>query len=190
MMTNKEKRQQLIKLREKIKSKKTKSEVVWFFEDYFKDHPENREVGGFLGTGLFFFIFPNPSKKKIENGIEPSNHQLENFFKILRSLNIKNAHLTDFIKTRLSAKKAQEYWSDEKLFCKHLSYLEKEIEILRKNSKIKVIIVGRSYYAKIKPKVEKLVENEPKCIHHYACRVPDKWGIIKKELEEIAEGRK
>jgi len=175
---------------EKLKNKiKRTWKDAWFFDDYFEWLPKNSSIGGFLSAGKYFFIFPNPNKR--EGNINEKNWALDKFFKMLKNLKIRNAHLTDFTKIPLIKEKAREYWSDKKKFCLPEQFLKREIEILENEINIikplKIIIVGKSYKNYIQPIIKKITKNKIKIdwIYHYACREPNKWKKIENKLNEI-----
>lgn len=193
-MNIKKKKKLLEKLKKKI-IKKESTDRVWFYEQYFEDHPNLKYKGnpiqGFLGTGKAFFISPNPNKVKIR-GIEyrkRKNWKLEKFLDELVNNNLGNTHLTDFCKERKDNGEADNYWQEiendnKKDLTQELTWLEKELNIVEPKL---TIILGKTKGEIIQKLLKKLAFPNIQITYHYSARQKNHREELIKTIKEVAE---
>ena len=153
---NSSKKKQLSVLRKRIIDKYYTAQwkEVWFF-------PSDNEVKGFSGTQNIIFLGLNPSM-----GHFPSKAD-KLLYEQLKKNGFQNAHLTDFIKTRLPNKKNNKL-EDSLDFKEQCSFLEKEIRII--SPKMIVFLgekVQRLFLFKLKDRYPDITTDK---IPHYAYR--------------------
>jgi len=123
------------------KMKERFGDLVWLF-------PKVESVKGYYGTGLcerygkkVMFVAERPSRPsrgKLYRGGK-SKQAIEMFYKALKRLNLENAHLTDFIKTRARAGE----WSYKDIK-ENLAIFEEEFNVINPDV---IITLGQNSFS-------------------------------------------
>lgn len=102
---------------------------VWFY-------PKHEGVMGYLGTQDIAFVGSNPGCSCFPTPYDKV------FYKVLKDMGFKNAHLTDVLKIRAKGEDVDKYFKDRALLDKNLEYLSREFEIIQ--PKLVVAVGGRA----------------------------------------------
>jgi len=106
---------------------------VWFY-------PKYDQVMGYLGTQDIAFVglspsyhaFPTKYPNLIEGAKTTALKCIRIFYKVLKDVGFKNAHLTDVMKVRAEGEEQVEtYFQDQALLNRNLEYLSREFEIIQ-----------------------------------------------------------
>ncbi len=159
--------------------------------DYKKDgmYPTDKIIKGFYGWRDVMIISFCPNKNRTRT------KQLDKHYKHLEEAHLSGAHLTDFIKKRMTAKEAEEYYrkykknSDPEIIKEMILYLEIIKWEIGKEKLKKIFLMGRNAEELFSKYLEKDIKEELKdvklvYIPHFTClRHEDDIKDYKKKLK-------
>jgi len=105
------------------------------------------------------FVGLNPSKGHFPSGADRM------FYRLLRSRDFSNAHLTDAVKVKATAREVAMVFADAELMRLSRGYLSEEVEILRPRL---IVALGKKAYTLVRRWLPEFPSERVKLVHHYS----------------------